>query len=113
MLFCIYSVADSENQIKIGHRNLESQQNDNIPRSVGETLLKQEKLQKRSKSTKCYIHFHNFLESYAVFLFSGHASQCFFSQVMHRATTHQILEKRSCLLMLPNIVQHRYSECEN
>jgi len=38
---------------------------DNIPRSVGETLLKQEKLQKRSKSTKCYIHFHNFLESSA------------------------------------------------
>ena len=34
------SVADSENQIKIGHRNLESQTNDNIPRSVGETSLK-------------------------------------------------------------------------
>ena len=50
---------------QIGHRNLESQQNDNIPRSVGETSLKQEKLQKRSKSTKCYIHFHNFPESSA------------------------------------------------
>ena len=50
---------------KIGHRNLESQQNDNISRSVGETSLKQEKLQKRSKSTKCYIHFHNFPESSA------------------------------------------------
>jgi len=44
---------------------LESQQNDNIPRSVGETSLKQEKLQKRSKSTKCYIQFHNFPESSA------------------------------------------------
>jgi len=32
---------------------------------VGETSLKQEKLQKRSKSTKCYIHFHNFPESSA------------------------------------------------
>ena len=58
--FTSTSVADSENQIKRGHRNLESQQNDNIPRSVGETSLKQEKIQKRSKSTKCYIHFHNF-----------------------------------------------------
>jgi len=48
---------------KNGHRNLESQQNDNIPRSVGETSLKQEKLQNRSKSTKCYIHFHNFPET--------------------------------------------------
>jgi len=44
---------------------LESQQNDNISRPVGETPLKQEKLQKRSKSTKCYIHFHNFPESSA------------------------------------------------
>jgi len=59
------SQIDSENQIKIGHRNLKSQQNDNISRSVGETSLKQEKLQKRSKSTKCYIHFHNFPESSA------------------------------------------------
>jgi len=59
------NVADSENQIKIGHRNLESQQNDNIPWSDGETSLKHEKLQKRSKSTKCYIHFHNFPESSA------------------------------------------------
>jgi len=49
----------------MGHRNLESQQNDNISRSVGETSLKQEKLQKRSKSTKCYIHFHIFPESSA------------------------------------------------
>jgi len=63
--FTCTSAADSENQIKIGHRNLESQQNDNIPRSVGETSLKQEKLQKRSKSTKCYIQFHNFPESSA------------------------------------------------
>jgi len=61
--FTSASVADSENQIKIGHRNFESQQNDNIPRPVGETSLKQEKCQKRSKSTKCYIHFHNFPES--------------------------------------------------
>jgi len=60
--FTCTSVADSETQIKIGHRNLESQQNDKIPRSVRETSLKQEKLQKRSKSTKCYIHFHNFPE---------------------------------------------------
>ena len=30
-------------------RNLESQQNDNISKSVGETSLKQEKIQKRSK----------------------------------------------------------------
>ena len=44
---------------------MESQQNDNIPRPVGETSLKQENLQKRSKSTKCYIHFHNFPESSA------------------------------------------------
>ena len=44
---------------------MESQQNDNISRSVGETSLKQKKLQKRSKSTKCYIHFHNFPESTA------------------------------------------------
>ena len=36
-----------------------------IPRSVGKTSLKQEKLQKRSKSTKCYIYFHNFPESSA------------------------------------------------
>jgi len=36
-----------------------------ISRSVGERSLKQEKLQKRSKSTKCYIHFHNFPESSA------------------------------------------------
>ena len=57
------SVADSENQIKIRHRNLESRQNDNISKSVGETSLKQEKIQKRSKSTKSYIHFHNFSES--------------------------------------------------
>ena len=57
------SVADPENQIKIRHRNLESQQNDNISKSVGETSLKQEKIQKRSKSTKSYIHFHNFSES--------------------------------------------------
>jgi len=57
--FTSTSVADSENQIKIGHRNLESQRNDNIPRSAGETSLKQEKLKKRSQSTKCYIHFHN------------------------------------------------------
>ena len=63
--FTSTSVADSENHFKIGHRNLESQQNDNIPRSVGETSLKQEKLQKRLKSTKCYIHFHNFPESSA------------------------------------------------
>jgi len=42
---------------------LESQQNENIPRSVGETSLKQKKLQKRSKSTKYYIHLHNFPES--------------------------------------------------
>jgi len=48
-----------------GHRNLESQQNDNISRSVCATPLKQEKLQNRSKSTKCYIHFHNFPESSA------------------------------------------------
>ena len=57
------SVADSENQIKKGHRNLESQQNDNIPRSVGATSLKQEKVKKRSKSTKCYVHFSYFPES--------------------------------------------------
>ena len=63
--FTSTSVADSENQIKKGHRNLESQQNDNISRSVGETSLKQEKIQKRSKSTKCYIHFHNFPKSSA------------------------------------------------
>ena len=63
--FTSTSVTDSTNQIKIGHRNLESQQNDNIPRSVDETSLKQEKLQKRLKSTKCYIHFHNFPESSA------------------------------------------------
>ena len=44
---------------------MKSQQNDNIPRPVGETPLKQEKLKKRSKSTKCYIHFHNFPESLA------------------------------------------------
>jgi len=44
---------------------LESQLNDNISRSVGETSLKQEKLQKRSKLAKCYIHFHNFPESSA------------------------------------------------
>jgi len=44
---------------------LESQQNDNIAWSVSETSLKQEKLKKRSKSTKCYIHFHNFPESSA------------------------------------------------
>jgi len=50
---------------QIGHQNLESQQNENIPRPVGETSLKQEKLQKWSKSTKCYIHFHNFPESSA------------------------------------------------
>jgi len=42
---------------------LESQQNENISRSVSERSLKQEKLQKRSKLTKCYIHFHNFPES--------------------------------------------------
>ena len=63
--FTSTSVAGSENQIKIGHRNLESQQNDNNPRSVDETSLKQEKLEKRSKSTKCYIHFHKFPESSA------------------------------------------------
>ena len=50
---------------EIGHQNLESKQNENIPRPVGETSLKQEKLQKWSKSTKCYIHFHNFPESSA------------------------------------------------
>jgi len=37
----------------------------------------------------------------------------FYSQVMHRATTHQILEKRSRLPKLPNVVQHRYSGSEN
>ena len=57
-----------KNQIKKGHRNLEYQQNDNIARSVGERSLKQEKLQKRSKLTKCYIHFHNFSESSAKYL---------------------------------------------
>ena len=34
-------------------------------KAIRETSLKQEKLQKRSKSTKCYIHFHNFPESSA------------------------------------------------
>jgi len=74
--FTYRSVADSENQIKKGHRNLESQQNDNIPRSAGETSLKQEKLQKRSKSTKCYIHFHNFPESSAKNLMLFHIYKC-------------------------------------
>jgi len=37
----------------------------------------------------------------------------FYIQVMHRATTHQIVEKRSCLPKLPNVVQHRYSGSEN
>jgi len=59
-------VTDSENEIKIGHRNLESQQNDNIPRSVSETSLKQEKLKMRSKSSKCYIIFIIFAESKGV-----------------------------------------------
>jgi len=59
------SVPSSDNQIKIRHRNMESRQNDNISKSVGETSLKQEKLQKRSKSNKCYIHLHNFPESSA------------------------------------------------
>ena len=44
---------------------MESQQNENIPRPVGATSLKQEKLKKRLKSTKCYSHFHNFPESSA------------------------------------------------
>jgi len=45
---------------------LESQTNDNIPRSVGETSLKQEKLKKRSQSTKCYIIFIIFTEAKGV-----------------------------------------------
>jgi len=74
--FTCTSVADSENQIKIGHQNLVSQQNDNISRSVGETSLKQENLQKRSKSTKCYIHFHNFPESSEKNLMLFHIYKC-------------------------------------
>jgi len=38
--FTSTSVADSENQITKGHRNLESQQNDNIPRAIGKTSIK-------------------------------------------------------------------------
>jgi len=53
--FTSTSVTDSDNQIKKGHRNLECQQNDNFPRSFGETSIKLEKLKKRSKQTKCYI----------------------------------------------------------
>jgi len=63
--FSSTSIADSENQINKGHWKLECQQNDNIPRPVCETSLKPEKLKIRWKSTKCYIHFHNFLESSA------------------------------------------------
>ena len=47
------------------NRNLECQQNDNTPRSVCETLEKMWKLQKRRKSTKCYICFYDFPESSA------------------------------------------------
>jgi len=65
MLIHIYKCPRFRKSNQIGHRNLESQQNDNIPRPVGETSLKQEKLQKQSKSTKCYIHFHNFPKSSA------------------------------------------------
>ena len=45
-------------------------------RSVGETSLNQEKLQKWSKSTKCYIHFHNFPESSAKHLMLFHIYKC-------------------------------------
>ena len=67
---CLYyftstSVADSENHIKKVNRRLACQQNDSIPRSVCKTSVKKEKLWKRRKSTKCYVHFHNFPESSA------------------------------------------------
>ena len=63
--FTSTSVADSENHIKKVNRKLECQQNYNIPRPVCETSVKKEKLWKRRKSTKCYVHFHNFPESSA------------------------------------------------
>jgi len=65
ILFHMYKCRRFRKSNQIGHRNLEPQQNDNIPRLVGETSLKQEKLKKLSKSTKCYIHFQNFPESSA------------------------------------------------
>jgi len=37
----------------------------------------------------------------------------FHIQIMHRATTHRILEKCTCLPKLPNVMQHRYSRSEN
>jgi len=43
-------IADSENHIKKVNRNLEYKQNDNIPRSVCETSVKKEKLQKRREN---------------------------------------------------------------
>ena len=49
MLFHIYKCRRFRKSNKKGHQNLESQQNDNISRSVSETSLKQENLQKRSK----------------------------------------------------------------
>jgi len=62
ILYCFTSasVADSENHIKKVNRNLECQQNYNIPRPVCETSIKKEKLWKRPKSTKCYVNFHNY-----------------------------------------------------
>ena len=65
MLFHIYKYRRFRKTNQKRHRNLEFQQNKNIPRPVGATSLKQEKLKKRLKSTKCYIHFHNFPESSA------------------------------------------------
>jgi len=43
------SIADSENQIKKGNRNLESQQNDKIPRAIVEISIKLEKQKKTIK----------------------------------------------------------------
>jgi len=50
--FTSTSLVDSENHIKKVNRNLESQQNDNIIRSVCETLVKKRKTSKNAKNQR-------------------------------------------------------------
>ena len=74
--FTSTSVAASKNHTKKVNLNLEYQQNYSIPRPVCETSVKKEKLWKRRKSTKCYVHFHNFPESSAKNFILFHICKC-------------------------------------
>jgi len=103
--FTSTSVTDSENQIRKGHRNLECQQNDNFPRSVGETSIKQEKLWKRSNSTKHYIHFLTFRNHQQQIFMLFHTYKC----RRFRKPNH----KRAPELGIPTEWQHSKGDRQN